>query len=216
MAISYPISRATFESLFKAKTVTFSLNSQQQLSRQASGGKLAKDMAPAFWTAELISIPLKDTQIDDAEGFIETLYGGIGTFYMCNSRRQYPRADPTGATLGASTVQVSSISGNTIAFKGLPASYVLTRFDTFSVDFSSSPVKHGYFRLLESVTANGSGITTAVSVAPEVPTELAVNDTCLFKQPVALMSVVPGSVQKEELDVLFRQIKFTASEVASA
>ena len=192
MAITFPLSTASFIELLRVQAIVPYLQFQQELSSQGSGGVIAKDMGPALWMADIQTASLKNHLLEELEAAIESLQGSIGTFYCYDTKRWYPKLDPGGSILGASTVKINSVPDNiSLSLKGLPAGYVISRGDRFH--FTYNTTSRAYHRALETVTANGSGVTAAFAVSPYLRTGAAADQDVTLIKPSAIMRLVPGS-----------------------
>lgn len=214
MSITYPLSVASFVGKYRIAMITLDLQFQQQLSNQASGGIIGKDLGPAFWTAEIKTSMLNDSDFEEVLALLRALEGAQGTFLCTNSRRQYPKLDPTGSTLGTNTVTVSSASPTQIALQGLPVGYTISLADYLSLDFGS-PTEHALFQSVETATANGSGITPLFEVRPAVPAAVALGNPVSLKLPTVQMCVQPGSIKRSD-NFLFSSLSFTGMESMGA
>lgn len=214
MSVTYPIPLASFIQKYKIRTIELDLIHQGEFSNQASGGRYWKNLGPSYWAATITTAPLNDNDYEEVLALLRALQITDGTFLCTNMRRRFPKSDPAGSTLGASTVQINGVSSNQISLKGLPASYVLNIGDYLSVDYGS-PTEHILFQMLESITANGSGVTGNFAVAPDVPAAMAANNAVSMKNPVCQMCVVDNSVQRQD-SFLFSSLVFKAVESRGA
>lgn len=209
MAITYPLPITFIDSL-KLNDAAFTLEFGQDVTGLASGLILGKDLRPALWKFEGQTIPHRNNLVPALEAKFRSMKGVIKTFLVYNPMAPYPYADPTGSIIGSNNVQVSSVTvaSSTVAFKGLTAGYVLTAGDYFSVSYSSGKI--GFHQLLESVTANGSGVTAAVEVTPPLRTGIAADDAVTLKKPYAEMRLEPNSVQPSAVGVMHTRFSFKA------
>jgi hypothetical protein len=208
MTISYPLSTANFLDLLPLPAVVPRLVPQQELSNQASGAVLGKDLGPELWMADIETAPMNDDDAARAQALVEALQGSQQTFWCYSTKRRYPKNDPTGSIVGSSAVKIRAISGSYgLQLKGLPASYVLSVGDILSV-----AARYGYHRVLESVTSDGSGNTSTFSVASRLRNGEAVDDAVTLKIPTFLACVVPGSLDIRA-DVKFTRLSFKVCQV---
>lgn len=208
MTISYPLSTANFLDLLPVASIAPRLVPQQELSNQASGGVLGKDLGPELWMADIETVVMNDDDAARAQALIEALQGSSQTFWCYNTKRRYPKLDPTGSIVGSNTVKIKAVSGSyALQLKGLPASYTLTVGDMISV-----AARYGYHRVLETVTSDGSGNTATFSVASRLRNGEAVDDVVTLKIPTFLACVMPGSFDIQS-DVKFTRMSFKACQV---
>lgn len=192
MAISYPLAAADFMQLLRVQAVVPYLQFQQELSALASGGVVAKDLGPALWMADVQTLVLRPLLLEEILAAIESLQGSIGTFFLYDTLKCCPKADPHGTILGASNVKINTATSRGLSLKGLPAGYVITRGDRLSFDYGSPPMR-GYHRALETVTANGSGTTPEFDVSPNIRAGAAADQTIHLIKPAVIMRIVPNS-----------------------
>lgn len=215
MAIVYPLSTANFFDLLRLQDSTLQIMPVQESSQLARGDYLVKDLGPALWTGAFVTanLPLDDAM--DVQALVESLQGSLYSFYAYNVRRPFPKADPTGSIIGANTVQILAIGSDnrTLQLKGLTAGYVLTRGDLIAFDYGLARSR-AYHRVLESITADGSGNTGFFTVEPAIRTGATVNEVVTLKKPAAQMCMVPGSFRPQSGN-LYMSFTFAAYQVTT-
>lgn len=214
MALTYPLSLATFLQAYRIQTISLMLNVQQEMSSQASGGMISKDLGPAYWIADVSTGQLNDNDVEDVLSLLRALEQSQGTFLCTNMRRRFPKADPTGSIIGSASVLINSNTGVGLSLKGLTAGYVLSLGDYVSVVYGS-PSERILFQLEEGITANGSGVTGTFGVHPAVPPAMAANCVCTLKQPTVQMTIVAGSIKQND-NIMWSSITFQARESTGA
>jgi hypothetical protein len=172
----------------------FRPNYGQETSGQAGGQIRVRISRAPLWHLSLScpSIPAEEAQAIHA--LIGSMCQSVGSFYAYDLRRQYPKQDPTGSIVGSITVQIKSLGSNgiSLALKGLPVGYVLTRGDY--VGFTYSSTKKALHQVVAAtVTADGSGDTAEFEVHPAIRQGAAVDDAVSVKQPIAEFRIVPGT-----------------------
>lgn len=195
MAISFPLSISQFWDDLKlmAGSTEIELRAFRKQSVDGAGNTLSSGRAVGKWGADLLVAPAHYIDSGKVEAMFKVLLGRDGTFLAYDKRRPGPAADPTGAILGAATVLISSKGSNnrSLALKGLPAGYSLTKGDRGSVSYAGGKVF--YFEFAESGNANGSGVTAELEVQPFLPAALAVNDIVTLIKPCGKFKIVAGS-----------------------
>lgn len=171
------------------------LHDQQEYSGLGSGETLIADLGPRLWKADVAFSTMSDDDAAALQADIETLDGGINEFYLYDPRKKFPRADPNGAILGSSNVQIAALGGNnkSLSVSGLPAGYVLSKGDLFHFDYGTSPVRRALHRIVEDVVANGVGLTPSFEVRPHFRTGVQTGLAVKLVKPAAKMKLVPGS-----------------------
>jgi len=187
----------------------------QETSGQAGGQIRVLNQRAPLWRMSLTCPALDREDATAIHAVIGGLGQSIGSFFAYDLRRAGPKADPTGATLGSSTVQIKSLGsdGKSLALKGLPVGYVLTRGDYVGFTYSSTK-KALHQMVAASITANGSGETAEFEVHPAIRQGAAVNDAVALVRPVAEFRIVPGSYNPDA-DGAIDMLSFDAMQVVT-
>lgn len=209
MAISLPLSINAFANRLHVAAVSWRLRDQQQYSSLGTGEILAVDLGPRLWEADVNCAPIRNADGMQIQALIESLDGAMNSFYLYNPVTMFPQYDPDGSILGATVPQINSVGGNnkSISLKLLPASYRVTQGDMIAFNYSSSPTRRALHRIVETVTANGSGVTSAFEIRPHLRPGLAVSTIVDLIRPAAKVLMVPGSLSVES-GLVTTQISF--------
>lgn len=166
----------------------------QETSGQAGGQIRVRTNRAPLWHLSLSCPAIERDEASAIHAIIGSMSQSVGSFYAYDLRRNGPKQDPTGATLGSSTVQIKSLGsdGISLALKGLPVGYVLTRGDYLGFTYSSTK-KALHQVVAATVTADGSGYTAEFEVHPAIRQGAAVNDVVALVRPVAEFRIVPGT-----------------------
>lgn len=169
------------------------LTSWQDLSTQADGTSYGKDFGPAFWYGDFLTEPLPHNRAAEFQAIIESLDGIIGRFEACDLRKQYPAAYPTGAF--ADTAKINTvINPVTMTLKDLPAGFVLTRGDHFAFDYIlGSETFRALHRVMETVVANGAGVTPAFVIRPQLRFGYVSGAAVKLKRPMGVFRLIHES-----------------------
>ncbi|OCP04996.1 MULTISPECIES: hypothetical protein [unclassified Ensifer] len=195
MALVFPRPVAEFADKLRLSSVKFWLDGQEEFSGLGSGEFLAADLGPKIWKADVTITELRHADASEVQALIESMDGSIGTFYLYDIRKQYPRLDRGGVTLGAANPVIASIGANrkSLSVSGLPAGYVLSVGDLFHFDYGSNPARRAFHRVAEVATANGSGITNPFEIRPHLKAGAAVGQAIKLVKPAPKMKIIPGS-----------------------
>lgn len=195
MALSFPLSLDAFANKLRIASAPFVLFEQQQLSGLGSGDVLAVQLAPSRWTSQVTLAPMRHTKAREVQALIESLNGPMQSFYLHCPTNCFPADDPGGIKLGSATVTIASIGANnrSIALTGLPSGYKITAGDALSVDYGSAPVRRGYFRASETVSASG-GTTPLFDLSHHLRPGIAAGLAVTLKKPAAKMFIEPNSL----------------------
>lgn len=189
MTISFPLT--TLLSATDFQDQTFQPVSRQELSRQANGRTIGKDFGSAIWLANYTTKPIFNDDALAYEAALDSLDGVVQTFEAYDLRRPYPRVYLTGA--GANDGVLASVNANNkaLALSGLVAGQIVSAGDYLSFVYGSSRALH---RVVETVTANGSGVTAQFEVRPHVRAGYSISAAVTLKSPRGVFMLMPGSV----------------------
>jgi hypothetical protein len=193
MPLSFPYSLASFADVLRMSTVRMRLVADQQISGMGGGKIIVADMSPKYWEFEVTLINMENALARRVQALIEALDESINDFYLYDPRAAYPLSDPTGAILGASTVQINTLNVNNkeLTFKGLPSTFINSVGDFFAFDFGS-PTKRALHRIVVGGTATG-GISPSLEVRPHILPGAAVNAAVTLIKAAARVKMIPGS-----------------------
>lgn len=193
MAITYPYAVTALADLLRIESVTWDIQRNDELSGVGDGRVWQAEMSDPLWTADVRLAINYHNPLKQVAALIRKLHGAQESFFLFDPTSPYPQADPTGAIIGSSSVQIHSVGSgrSTLRLKGLPAAYILTLGDKMQITFGTTQT---YFaEVSETVTADGSGITAEFAVFPHVPLGVAANDAVNLKKPACKGFIMPGS-----------------------
>lgn len=196
MAITFPLAIQGFAVLLQpyVSEFRFFLDRFQEVSG-TSTHTLVAEMAPARWRAVVQLRPMLQTEAADIQALIEVIEGAgsSGTFEMYDLRKAGAKLDRNGGVVnGAGDDQiVHSVGAKALRVQLLPGHYVLSRGDLISVKYRTS--KRALYRVLETVSANASGLTPAFDVEPGVKLGTAPGNQVQIYRARANMMIQPGS-----------------------
>jgi hypothetical protein len=194
MALVYPLSLAAFFDKVRANSAKFKIDNNQEFTGLGSGEILTAQKAPPAWVAE-VSMRALHRDALAVQAIIEALDGSINSFYMYDTRRKFPSAYPNGLTLPAGGAKIASIGANnkSISLKNLNPGQIISTGDLLSFDYGANPVRRALHSVLETVTANGSGVTPVFEIRPHLRVGVAVDLVVTLIKPAAKMRIVPGT-----------------------
>jgi hypothetical protein len=184
---------ANLADLLRIESVVFDIRRNDELSGSGDGRLWQAELAPPLWTADIALQPAYHADAEDVATVLRSLNGSQEPFMLYSPTRRFPRADPTGALLGAYNPLISSIAPDrrNIALKFLPAGYVLMRGDKLQIVFGE---RNQFLEIVdEVVTANGAGVTPSFRVFPHVRIGVGVDQAALLKNPACKMILQPGT-----------------------
>jgi hypothetical protein len=210
MAITYPLT--TVLSAVGFADQVFQLTSRQEQSRLASGITRGKDFGPAIWVATYTTGNVANDDALAYEAMLNSLDGVIQTFEASDLRRQYPRLDPLGATYSDGVLHSVNANNKALSLSGLIAGQVVSVGDYLSFDYTTGRALH---QVMETVTANGSGVTAEFEVRPFIRTGWSLSATVKLKVPRGIFVMLPGSVSSKISNALYSVISFQAIQSLS-
>ena len=209
MALSFPLSAAAFMDILEVETATL-LPMWNQETSENGAALLVADLGPAKWSAELTTVSLPHDDAEAIMALIDSLGGGLRTFYLYDTRRFGPREDPDGTIYGASTPEVDAVADSyNLSIAGLPAGYQIKHGDRLSIAY-------GYRTYLgkftEDGTADGSGDLASIGVAPPLPAGVTSGDDVSLVKSQGLFKMVPNSAYPSSVTTVHQKITFKAKQ----
>lgn len=192
MALTYPLSLASFYDLLPVASAPFLPVEQVEISGQGSGVLLPATMGPTLIEVDVVLKPVSHGNARKLRALLEAAKDGA--FYFCDPRNHWPTHDRLGTTLGGSTVTVLSVNADNVrlALQGLPVGYVLEN-DLIAIDYGS-PTRRALVRMMGSATADGSGETAQFEVRPALRAGIATGCVVTLKKPAIKARFVPNSL----------------------
>lgn len=207
MTVSYPL---TLFSTYMIRTTRFQLVYRQTFSRTGDNKSTAVDRGYPVWVGSFESVPLEIDDCIDMEAMLNSL-GGMNQLILCrDTRREYPRAYPTGSFTDAASILAVDGDGIRLSLTGLPANFVLSRGDYFSMIYGS---RRYLLQAAEAITADGSGVTGLFQTSPNPPYGLAPGQTIMLKLPAARMRVEPDTIAFSDNNDGTGTVSFSAVQV---
>lgn len=166
MAITYP---RTLPGCVRLATLTLVDN---VVGSPSAGGKTINlsQVNDPVWRLSLSTAIMQERDAAEWIAWKNSLRGGLRSFVASDSRRKAPLAYPTATAPadvssgwgGTATVTSVGASG-ALGLSGLPTTYQFKAGDRIGLE-QGSPLRRGYYEVLEDVTASGGAAT--VTVAP--------------------------------------------------
>lgn len=207
MAVTFPVT--DLFTRFNLRTTSFAPAFVQSVSRNRAGSMKVYDMGRPIWKAAYVSVAMTHDDCIEIEAALNSMIGAVGTFYARDTRRDLPRAYPTGVFTDTSTVASIGGDGSSLALQGLPANFKISAGDYFRITVSGQPY---IFQAQESVTASAGGVSAAFACMSGYHPAITVGAAVRFKYPYCLMRIEPGSVQFNDNGNILGTVAFNASE----
>lgn len=197
MTITFPLPRASFSDRLRLQNLKLYLEPMQDTSYSGGGDVYTVDLAPSPWVGDGQVGILRPQQAAELQALFETLDGGLNSFYMGHILYRFPFSDPFGEVLNShsNTIKINTLDANNkeLTLKDAPPGFTFTAGSFFHFDYGSNPVHRAFHRLVNTVTANGSGVTPAIEVRPHIRPGAVVNTVVEFRDPCFEANVVPGT-----------------------
>ena len=194
MALNLPLSLNDFADRLKITEVKWKLQRYDELSGLGTGDVLAAELAPPRISGDVTIGPMYHNQAAAIQALIEVLEPAQ-SFYLYDPKKKYPIADPDGSIFGSSTPVIFTVGVNnkSMQVSGLPAGYVLSLGDWISFDYGSNPVRRAFHRIVETATANGSGVTPSFEVRPHFRPGVTTGLAVTLIKPAPKVFIMPDS-----------------------
>jgi hypothetical protein len=190
MALTYPLSLATWFDALPLASITFELSEAWVTSETAGGEILTSGYGTRLWGG-LCTIATR--QHRDAERLAalgRALRAPGATFLATPTHMKVPAGVPV---LPASPVLNAQQNGKEIKIGGLTSGDKLAAGEFIGWTYGSSPLRYALHQLVEDATAAGSGITGWAEVVPPIKPGKSNATAVVIEKPVCLARVVPGS-----------------------
>jgi hypothetical protein len=201
MALSFPLARGTFWAGLKIAEARPSLPDERELYRTAGGEVITAELGARLWRGVATLAPMRAAEAEAALAVIRVLNQSGRSFHASPAGHDMPTNDPAGLMLGASTVTIASLpAGNReLALTGLPAGFALAVGDYLSFAYGANPTRYALHQVVNSATADATGLTPAFEVVPNIRPGAAVGTAVTLLHPSFKAVIVPGSVQEGRL-----------------
>lgn len=197
MAYTFPLSLENFASKLRLQGMKLRLLAMQDVSTTSGGGLYTAELAPAQWFGEGQIGVLTAQQAAELQAMFEVLDGSMNSFYIDHPLYRYPFSDYWGEVLNShpTTIKLGSVASNNkeISIVDAPAGFQFPAGTFFHFDYGSNPVHRAFHRIVNTVTANGSGSASNVEVRPHIRPGFSVGTVLEFKRPALEAKIIPAS-----------------------
>lgn len=180
MALSYPYALDFLSKCMTGPEIPLTLQRFDEMSGSGDGRFWAVQLAAPLWSASYPLYAKHPAHAREINAKINALDGMSKTLLWCDP---YYTGPASGVVAGLGVVAVSTIRADrgAIAMTGLPAGFVLTAGDYFSITHGSGRVYFGQFA--EGGTANGAGVIAQREVRPYLPQGISSGATVELVRP---------------------------------
>lgn len=158
-----------------------SLKWRQEMSQQADGTAIGKDLGSPIWKADFETMPMEKADAEALHADFLTLGGVARTFYAHTASRPNP-VDEEGVDASGATIHSIGDDNDKIAISGLPNNYAIQPGDLISISTAA-----GGKELVVASTFHGSGsddTTGFIYVSPHLRASVAVGDAVALSPPL--------------------------------
>jgi hypothetical protein len=178
--------------VFEIASITIAPQRNDEVEGIGSGQILTAELATPLWS---VDIETALSLFDDGR-YIRAILNDLNRpgqkFDVYDPIAQYPRSDPDGSILGASTVQLDTVgTDGTVTLKGLPAGYKILPGDFMEINFAG---RRGFFEASQPATASGGGVTGAFRMFPTISAAAPVNTAVNLIRPKIQCQFVPNEI----------------------
>lgn len=193
MAITFPVPLADFFLKMAKVSVQFTLPEVLESSRTAGGEVLTADLGTRLWYGTVGIAPEYHSEANEIEARLSILRQAGRSFLVSPSTKMYPRHDPDGLILGASTPTIHSMVGvRELKLTGLPSGYQVGAGDYLSFEYSG---KYALHQVVVGGTASGAGVTGNLEVTPHIRPGATAGLAVKLVKPICKAVYIPGSHQ---------------------
>lgn len=202
MALTFPKPLADLSEQLPIASARWRMRRHDEISGTGTSQILGINVADELWTARVQLHVVGTDEADQIAADIESLDGVQNTFLFSSPTRAFPQADPDGSILGANNPVINAIGVNNKSMKisGLAADYPLTKGDLMSFTWSADPVRHGFHRVVESVQADDTGLTSFFEVRPHFRPGTITTLPVRLISPFTRVMILPDTFQYGDED----------------
>lgn len=184
MAVTFPISLASFSDVLRVESLTLHCPTPKSRSQTRGGQMLQARLGPSLWQGDCKLAFAQGVKTGGLRALLDLLLDENASFLLSPHDYYGPAADPGGVILGGATVTLQAVATNArdVTLAGLPAGYKLTGDDLFSFTYGTNPTRHALHRVVFGATASSGGQIT-VEVWPRVRTGWAVGAQVRLVKP---------------------------------
>lgn len=197
MSVTYPLAQADFWQLLPISSLVLDCAPQIESSGLGSGQQISREVAPALWRGKVTLGRLTPAEAAETAALMDMVRRTGASFLASDLTRPFPAGDPDGEILGLAPVTIQTIGADrrTLRLTGLPPHYLFARGDMIGVTWGASPLRYGLHRIVVAASADASGLTGAIEVAPDLPAALTTGLAVSLRRPAFKAVIAAGSVQ---------------------
>lgn len=170
MALEFPLYLTQFFDLLPIASRVFEISGGVDVAETADGEILSSDTGSALWSGSFDLDTLTPDEASDVLPLVQLLRRSGTSFLVGDPMRQFPRLDPQGLILGASTptIHAIAVTMRELSIAGLPSGYQISRGDLLSFVYLSGPTRYALHECLTDVTVPVGGVSPLIEVSPPI------------------------------------------------
>ena len=185
MPLTFPLSTAEWMDILAVEDITFSAPPQVEMSQTAGGEILRRTLGPSLWRGEVRMRNFRYGCGSGRQTLLSALAEPGASFLVYNPRHSFPRDDPDGSLIAASTPTLTVVASNgNVQLAGMPGEYQLRDGDMFSFTYGTNPVRFALHSVVQDRRANSTGAISGLIVHPTIRTGWTAGTTVRFIKPV--------------------------------
>lgn len=195
--ISFPWAIEDFFAGLRVASITFALPEALRQEETQGGEIITAALGQRLWGGTITLTQGYHDDIAATDARLSILREAGRSFLVYPRHKEFPRADPGGAILGASAPIIHALpSAREIQISGLPSGYVISPGDFLSFAYGTSPVRQALHQVVVGATASAGGVTPALEVTPAIRPGAAVGAALRLVRPFCKAVFVPGSYRE--------------------
>ncbi len=197
MALTFPLSTATFFDRLPIMTPAFSLGEAMQQSQTGGGDVLTASLGTRLWRGQVSFGPMTYDEMAEIEGLVEALRQPGRSFMAYDARYPWPRGDANGAAVAAASPVIASLpaGARTLTISGLPAGYAVPSGTYLSFAYGSDPVRQALHRVVTGGDANGAGLSPVLEVVPAIRPGAQTGSAVTFIRAACKAVIIPNTAE---------------------
>lgn len=168
--LTFPLQLSEFFDLLPIAKTRMDIPEALDVAETESGELITADLGTALWSGQIDMTMLQHHEAAAIRPLVNILRRGGTSFFVADATRPWPRLDPRGIVLGATTPTILAVGGSSreISLAGLPAWYPISRGDLLSFSYGASPTRYALHEFVGDGAANHLGETGLLEVTPPI------------------------------------------------
>lgn len=195
--MTFPLGLTQFFDLLPIGKCTFDPTEALDLAETAGGEVLTADLGTALWSGQIDLALMEHHEAAPLRPLLNLLRRAGASFMVADATRPWPRRDPGGVVLRASTgtPAILAVGGSwrELSLKGLPPWYAISAGDLISFAYGSSPTRFALHECVGDAQAAANGETPLIEVTPPIRPGAAADTAVQLIWPRCKAVLQPGT-----------------------